>query len=46
MCYFPLESFETLETVNCIFVICHTKFGKVGTIQKETVLLGRDSGEM
>lgn len=46
MCCFPLESFESLETVNYIFVICHTKFGKVGTIQKETVLLGHDPGEI
>lgn len=46
MCCFPLESFESLETVNYIFVICHTKFGKVGTIQKETVLLGHDPREI
>lgn len=45
MCCFPLESFESLETVNYIFVLCHTKFGKVETIQKETVLLGYDPGE-
>lgn len=46
MCCFPLESFESLETVNYIFVIYHTKLGKVGTIQKQTVLLGHDPGEI
>lgn len=46
MCCFPLESFESLETVNYICVICHTKFGKVGTIQEETVLERHDPGEI
>lgn len=32
--------------MNCIFVICHTKFGRAVTIQKDTILLGYDPGEI
>lgn len=45
MCCFPPESFESLETVNYIFAISHTKFGKVGKNQEETVLARHDPGE-